>query len=194
MKRIEQHPVLSLATLGIVSGWLGTYALGLGFGVAPAIGVYMILSGIWFGLVVGFGVWAWGQRSWTAAAVALAATWIGWEVAVNLALQLDENWLKGAAIPDVLRSYMIGFVAGAVGALLVWVGAALFTPALQRVSTAAMVVATGAAFGLLLPWTSNYDNPAILLLPWQAGVAAVLGFGLAPSRTARQSGTAPARA
>ncbi len=46
---------------------------------------------------------------------------------------------------------------------------------------------TGALFGLLLPWTNNYDNGAVLLLPWQAAVAAMIGFHMAsarePSRT-----------
>jgi hypothetical protein len=41
-----------------------------------------------------------------------------------------------------------------------------------------MIVATGAVLGLLMQATNSYDNPAILLVPWQAGVAAMLGLGL----------------
>jgi hypothetical protein len=190
MQRIEQHPVLVLATLGIVSGGLGTLGLGLNYGEAPAPGIYMILAGLWFGLVVGFAIWTWGKRSWTAAAVGLAVTWLAWQVAVNLALQLESNWLKDVVRADALRAYVTGFMAGAVGALLVWAGAAVAAPVLQRLSTAAMVVATGAVLGLLLQWTSNYDNSAILLVPWQAGVAAALGYGLASSRQTRHSGLA----
>lgn len=194
MKPIDQHPVLSLAALGILSGFLGTFALGFGYGEAPNPGIYMILAGLWFGLVVAFGVWTWGERSWTAAAAALAATWIAWEVAVNLALQLEGNWLKDGMLPEAARSYASGFAAGAVGALLVLAGAALVTPALQRLSTAALVVAAGAVLGLLMPWTNHYDSPAVLLLPWQAGVAAALGFGLAPARSShRPASISPAR-
>jgi hypothetical protein len=194
MKPIDQHPVLSLAALGILSGFLGTFALDFGYGEAPRPGIYMILAGLWFGLVVAFGVWTWGERSWTAAAAALAATWIAWEVAVNLALQLDGSWLEAALLPEAPRSYASGFAAGAVGALLVWGGAALFTPALQRLATAALVVSAGAVLGLLMPWTNHYDSPAVLLLPWQAGVAAALGFGLAPARSLhRPGGISPAR-
>jgi hypothetical protein len=194
MKIIEQHPVLVLAPLGILSGYLGTFGLGFGFGAAPDPGIYMIHAGLWFGLVVAFGIWTWGKRSWTAAMVALVATWIAWEVAVNLGLQLEANWLKDAMMPDTLRAYMTGFIAGAVGALLVWGGAAIVAPVLQRLSTMAMVVATGAFLGLLLQSTNHYDNPAVLLLPWQAGVAAMLGFGLAPARKRHHSSTiAPVR-
>jgi len=193
MKSIEQHPVLSLAALGILSGFLGTFALGFGFGEAPNPGIYMILTGLWFGLVVGFGVWTWGERSWTAAAAALAATWVAWEVAVNLALQLEGSWLEAALLPDAARSYASGLAAGAVGALLVWGGAALVAPVLQRLSTAVLVVATGALLGLLMPLTNHYDSPAILLVPWQVGVAAALGLGLAGARTASRSDMSPAR-
>lgn len=146
--------------------------------------MYMVLTGLWFGFVVAFGVWRWGNRTWVAAATALVTTWIAWEVAVNLAMQLTENWLKAAGLAELLRSYVAGFAAGAVGALLTWVGAAAFTGALRQVSVACSVIATGALFGLLLPWTNQYDSPAILLLPWQAAVAAVLGFGFAPRQTA----------
>lgn len=194
MKIIEQHPVLVLASLGILSGYLGTFGLGLGLGEAPDLGIYMIHAGILFGLVVAFGVWTWGKRSWGAAAVALVATWVAWEAAVNLGLQLESSWLKDAMTSDVLRAYMTGCIAGGVGASLVWAGAAIVAPVLQRLSTAVMVVATGATLGLLMQATNNYDSPAILLVPWQAGVAGMLGFGLTPARTADHASTiAPVR-
>jgi hypothetical protein len=179
MKSIVQHPALTLAALGVASGILGSYGLGANYGTAPQLGVYMVLAGIWFGLVVGYGVWRWGNQSWARAAAAVAATWIAWEVAVNLGLQLDQHWLMDAAVPEVARSYATGFIAGAVGALLTWAGAAAFAPALRHISTMVLIVSTGALFGLLLPSTSQYDYPAVLLLPWQAAVAAALGYSLA---------------
>lgn len=179
MKSILHHPALVLAVLGAASGVLGTFALGFGYGEAPQLGAHMVLTGLWFGGVIGFGVWRWGTPSWVAVATALAATWIAWETAVNLAMQLEENWLKVAAVTDPMRSYIAGFAAGAVGAFLTWAGAAAFTRGLRQVSTAAAVVGTGALFGLLLPWTNYYDMPVVLLVPWQTAVAAVLGFCLA---------------
>jgi hypothetical protein len=175
---------LILAMLGVGSGILGTYALGLGYGEAPQPGLYMVLTGLWFGLVVGFGVWQWGSRSWIAAATALAATWCAWELAVNLALQLEGNWFEKLAVPDTHRSYVSGFASGAVGAFLTWAGAAYFTPALQNWTATASVVLVGALFGLLLPLTNHYDDPAFLLLPWQAAVAATLGARLGVEREA----------
>jgi hypothetical protein len=185
MKSILQHPASILAALGAASGILGSYALGVGYGEAPRLGLYMVLSGVWFGLVVGYGVWHWGNRSWAAAATALVATWIGWELAVNLALQLDEHF-KVATMPDALRSYVPGFAAGAVGAFITWAGAASFARALRRPSVAVAVVAVGALLGMLLPLTNDYDNPAILLLPWQTAVAALLGLGMAAERNTRR--------
>jgi hypothetical protein len=189
MKSIMQHPVWILAALGAVSGILGSFALGVGYGDAPSIGLYMIPSGTWFGLVVGFGVWRWGAHSWGAAAVAFVATWVGWELAVNLAVQLDQHWLKPVAMPDVVKAYLPGFAAGAVGAFVTWAGAASSTRALRRSSVAFTVVSAGAVLGLLLPWTNDYDSPMILLLPWQTAVAALLGAGMAAQRTSQGTRT-----
>ena len=52
-----------------------------------------------------------------------------------------------------------------------------------------MITLTGALFGLLLPLTNNYDNGAVLLLPWQAAVAAMIGFHMAPAREPSQNGS-----
>jgi HAMP domain-containing protein len=191
------HPAFILAALAAVSGGLGTFALGVGTGEAPHPGLHMVLAGLWFGLVVGYGVWIWGSptsenkssdiKYWPAAAMALAGTWIGWEAAVNLALQLDSNWLKATAVPEGWRMFVSGFLAGGLGALVTWTGAACCTPRLRRLPMAAATTTVGALFGLLLPLTNNYDSPAVLLLPWQIAVAAVLGMSLA--RPQSYSGT-----
>ena len=178
MKSILHHPATILAALGAVSGTLSSYGLGANLGDAPEPGLYMVFAGLWFGLVIGYGLWRWGDHSLGAAAAAVAATWIAWEVAVNVGLQLDQRWLVGTAVPDGLKSYVTGFAAGGIGALLTWSGAAATTPTLRQASTAGLVVSTGALFGLLLPATNQYDYPAILLLPWQAAVAAALGLSL----------------
>jgi hypothetical protein len=177
-----RSPALTLAVLGLLSGGLGTAFLGSSYGKAPHPGIYMVLTGVWFGLVIGFAVWRWSKRSWPAVAMAVAATWIGWEAAVNLALQLDGPWLEASPITGTAsKAYIAGFAAGAVGALATWAGVAAFTPMLRRASAAALIVATGAVFGLLLPWTNNYDSGAVLLLPWQAAVAAAIGYYMRPA-------------
>ena len=178
MKSILHHPATILAALGAVSGTLGSYGLGANFGDAPELGLYMVFAGLWFGLVIGYGLWRWGDHSLRTGAIAVAATWIAWQAAVNVGLQLDQRWLVGTAVPEGLKSYVTGFAAGGIGALLTWLGAAATTPALRQPSMAGLVVSTGALFGLLLPATNQYDYPAILLLPWQAAVAAALGLSL----------------
>ncbi len=177
------HPALILAGLGAASGILGSYALGFGYGESPHPGIYMVLSGYWFGFVVGFGVWKWGRQSWIAAAAAVVGTWLAWEMAVNLALQIEAHWLEWTVVSDGFKSYISGFAAGAVGAFLTWAAAAALTPVLRQASIAATLVSIGALFGLLLPFTSHFDNPTVLLLPWQVAVAAVIGYRLAPAKS-----------
>ena len=178
MKSILNHPASILAALGAASGLLGTFALGFGIGEAPRPGIYMILAGLWFALVTGYGVLTWGGRSWRAAAIAFAGTCIAWQAAVNLALQLDSNWLKESAIPVSQRMLVSGFLAGALGAFLTWAATAYAVPRLRCMTNAVAIAVAGAVLGLLLPLTNTYDNPAVLLLPWQAGVAAMFGFVL----------------
>jgi hypothetical protein len=172
------RPPLVLAALGAASGFLGMFALGFGYGEAPHPGLHMVLTGVWFGLVIGFGVWRWGNRSWGAVAIAAGATWIAWEAAVNLALLLDQHWLQATPLPPRLRTHVTGLAAGAVGASLTWAGAAYGIVALRTGRAAMRVAATGAVFGLLLVATHNYDSPLVLLVPWQAAVAAALGMAL----------------
>jgi hypothetical protein len=89
-----------------------------------------------------------------------------------------------------------GLASGAVGASLTWSGAAYGILALRTARAAMRVAATGAVFGLLLVATHNYDNPLVLLVPWQAAVAAALGMALgrqtaAPGRMKSALSAAP---
>jgi hypothetical protein len=184
-----RHPAFILAALGALSGALGTILPGSNYGAAPHAGAYMVLAGVWFGLVMGFAVWRWGGQSVTAVATAIFAAWAGWELAVNLAVQLDGRWLVATSLSAAEKGSIEGFAAGSVGAFVTWVGAAAFTPALQRARAAVMITVTGALFGLLLPWTNDYDGGAVLLVPWQAAVAAVIGYHLAPDFAASRKGS-----
>lgn len=182
MKRdLLSHPALILAALGAVSGYLGTFFLSVGYGIAPDIGIYMAPTGLWFGLVVGYGVWRWADAHIASALSAVIATWLGWEIAVNLAVKLDALWLRDLPIDRAWKAYASGFAAGAVGALMTWAGAAAHAPAMRRASVAAGVVATGALFGLLLQATNNFDTGLVLLVPWQMAVAAMIGLNLRPA-------------
>ena len=181
--RFIQLPAPLLALLGAVSGTLSTFVPGFAIdGMPSSLGLFMVAAGIWFGLVVAFGVWRFAANSWLAVAVVVATTWAAWEVAVNLTMQITDYALKISALPDTPRYYLGGFVGGMVGALLTWAGAALFSLALRGRAVAASVAAAGALLGLLLPWSMSADHPAILFVPWQTGVAAMLGLFLGRDR------------
>lgn len=184
------NPAALLAALGVVSGALGTHFRGAGIGAAPDPGLYMVLTGVWFGLVMGFAAWRWGGASVFAAVVAFMATWIGWEAAVNLAIQIDGPWLREVAIARGSKTYLAGFSAGTVGALLTWSGVAASAPVLRCGKAAMRVAMTGAVFGLLLRAIDYFDSGVVLLVPWQAAVAAVIGLHLSPECD-RERGASP---
>lgn len=194
MPPLLRHPALILAALGALSAVLGTIVPGPGLGEAPNLGLHLTLTGIWFGLVIGFAAWRWAGRSIPAFLISLAATWIGWEMAVNLALQLNEYWLAALSFPKGQRMYLSGFAAGALGSAVTWAGLACVAPRLRQPLLAASVVTVGALFGLLLPLTNNYDTAAVLLVPWQTAVAAALGLGLSPGLNLRRRPQASHRA
>jgi hypothetical protein len=174
-----RHPAFVLAGLGSASGLLGSYLLGGNYGVAPQAGLYQVLTGLWFGLVVGFAVWRWGQVSWAAVTMAVVTTWIAWEAAVNVAIQLDGPLLEGV-LPSVAKSYVAGFVAGGVGAAITWAGAAVHATPLRTRVAGISIVSAGAFLGLLLPATNYCDSGVVLLLPWQAAIAGLIGLNVVP--------------
>ena len=105
----------------------------------------------------------------------LRATWVGWKLAVNLALQLEERWLKAIAVPAELTIYISGVAAGAAGA-----GS---TSGWRNSIRPPAAADAACGRGLLLPSTNHYDNAFVLLLPWQTTIAALLGFGIGPRLT-----------
>ena len=176
-----RHPAAILGALGALSGLLSAFVPGpaLGTEVLPGnLALYMVLAGFWFGLVIGYGVFSFANRTGAAVSGTLIGTWLAWEVAVNVALQLDDNWLKLAGLPEPMRTYISGFIAGEIGALITWAAAAAHSPQLRQPHAAIMVGTAGALLGLLLPLSISSDIPAILFVPWQAAVAATLGYFL----------------
>lgn len=176
----DLHPVPVLAVLGALSGSLGSILVGSGYGDAPNPGAYMVLTGLWFGLVMGFGVRRWGHASLVASLTTVLATWVAWEVAVNIAIQIDRPWQETIEIAPAYKSYLTGVLAGAVGASITWAGAAFAVQALRRSSVATAVTITGALFGLLYPAVNYFDSGLVLLVPWQAAVATAIGFNVSP--------------
>jgi len=178
MRNIDQYPVSILAVLGAISGGLGATIVGAGYGDAPNPGVYMVLTGLWFGVVMGFSVWRCGRASLAMSLMTVLVTWIAWEAAVNTAIQIDRPWLASVQFATPYKAYLTGVVAGAIGAFITWSAAAFAVQALRRSSTAIAVTLTGALFGLLYPAVNYFDTGLILLVPWQAAIAMVIGFNM----------------
>jgi len=185
-KALARQPAPVLAALGAVSGLLSAYIPGpaalIDAGGPPQFGIYMALAGIWFGLVIGFGLWRSGHRSAIALATAVLTTWIGWELAVNIAMQI-----AGPAGPDAVSAYYVaGMISGAVGALLTYAAASPWVPAFRRLWPGAQMTAAGAILGLLLPWATGDDLPIVLFVPWQAALAGLFGWHIATLNLRRE--------
>ncbi len=184
LPRFARHPASVLGALGILTGLMSSALQGPVIGdatTAPRLVVYMPAVGLWFGLAIAYGVWRWGEESPRAALFAFAGTWIGWQIAANLAIQLDQVWLKSAGLDEAARFWIEAPLAGAAGALFTWAGAAIAFAPLRRAAFAFLIVAAGTLAGLLLPWSAGIDIAAALFVPWQGLVAAVLGACLAKS-------------
>ena len=174
--RIEAAALL--ASLGGASAIPGSMFPGPELSEAPSLGLHLVLTGVYFAAVIAFAGYRWGGRTWRAAGCGFLGTWIGWELAVNLALQMDSRWLKPWALAEAQSLMVDGFAAGAVGAVSTWAGLALAVPRLQRASVLVVVALAGAGLGTLLTLTNNYDSALVLLLPWQTAIAGILGFSL----------------
>lgn len=177
------RPVLVLPALAAGAALLGAFVRGPSFIGPGTSGLYMILTGVWFALVIAYAIWQWGRQSWLATAFAFVLTWIGWEAAVNLAIHLDTDRSR-YLLPEAWASYAVGFAAGALGAALTWAGAAAFIPRLRQPLLLLRLTLVGAVLGLLLPLVNYTDNAVILLLPWEVAVAYLLATALAPESRA----------
>jgi hypothetical protein len=171
---IDRMPVLCLAALGAVSGLAGSVPVGLNWGAVPDVGFYAPLTGLWFALVMAFAVWRWSRYGWAAVVLAFAGTWAAWEVAINLAVQLDGNWLQPFVPSGPWRMALAGVAAGAAGAALTFAGIAAFPGPQRKAGHALRIITAGTALGALLPLTDVFDLPALLFVTWEAAIAALI--------------------
>ncbi|HET6389872.1 hypothetical protein [Hyphomicrobium sp.] len=184
MPDLIRHPTVFLAACGALSAWLGLQFNDGNYGEAPQPGLYMVLTGVWFGLALGVGLWRFGHVSPAGVIMVMLVTWIAWEAAVNVAIQIDGP-LLAAAGPSLIKSCLAGFVAGAVGAAITWAGAAAFVPSLRRPVAVSSIVMAGALLGVLLPATNYFDGGAVLLVAWQTAVAGLIGLNMLGSERPR---------
>jgi hypothetical protein len=144
-------------------------------------------AGVAFGGGVALIVWLWANRDLGKCLLALVLTLIGWIAAVNTAndvliLSVSSELFGTEAGAkegrEMLGLLLGGVAAGAVGAGLTAFGAGIAAESVRRTEAWAPVVGAGALFGILLyPAVAN-ETIALLLVPWQAAVAAALANAL----------------
>jgi hypothetical protein len=187
--------------LGLVSGALSTQLsdlLATDFWPSP-------LTGVAFGLAVCLALYLTVRPKWLLLAIAFLAIQLAWRAAIETATSVDDAmrqyspldvsllWNKAAqelnnsgAQPQAKpwlrldRNMLVpGLIAGAVGAIGTWLGAAFCAARLRRPAAFALTAAAGAIAGLLLAVDS------LALFPvWQTAVAASIGLMTLPLRQA----------
>ena len=163
-------PIWWLASLGIISGLLSSYPPDIADKVRVLdVPVY---QGILFGAVIGIGLIRWGKSGLGGALVALLVTTASW-IAAMRGFQLVTD--------DGQRYLYFGaLAAGAIGAAGTQLGGALTVGALRRPAPVLLTIAAGAVAGLLVnyPLKESSNIWFILFIPWQALVAACIGYAL----------------
>jgi hypothetical protein len=149
-------------------------------------------AGIAFGVGVAILLWLWAKRDPGKCLLAMALTLMGWLAAVNTANDVFsavvDSELFGTAQGaktnrEILGWLLAGLISGAIGAGLTAFGAGIPAEAIRRSKAWGLIVAVGAALGLLLYPAANHDVLMLLFVPWQAGVAAALAYGLGRPQT-----------
>lgn len=144
-------------------------------------------AGIAFGAGVGLMLWLWVTRDLAKCLLAMAIVLIGWLVAVNTANDVFEAVIgsslfgtaQGAKASREITGVLLGGVSGgAVGAGLTAFGAGIAAEPIRRAKNWVLIVAVGAALGVLLFPAIDLGLLPVLFVPWQALVAAAIAFGL----------------
>jgi hypothetical protein len=144
-------------------------------------------AGIAFGAGLAVMLWLWANRDIRKCLLAMALTLMGWLAAVNTANDMMSavvgselfGTVEGAkASREMLGWILAGLVGGAIGAGLTAFGSGVAARAIRRPKAWGLIVVTGALFGLLLYPAASLDVIAVLLVPWQAAVAAAIAYGL----------------
>ncbi len=149
-------------------------------------------AGIAFGAGVAVILWLWAKRDPGKCLLAMALTLMGWLAAVNTANDVMQavvgselfGTVQGAkASREMVGWILAGLFGGAVGAGLTAFGAGVPGEAIRRPQAWGLIVVTGALFGFLLYPAALADLIVLLVVPWQAAVAASIAYGLSRPRS-----------
>jgi hypothetical protein len=144
-------------------------------------------AGIAFGAGIAGVLWLWTNRDLSKCLLAMALILMGWLAAVNtandvmsaiVASELFGTEEGAKASREAVGWVMAGLIGGAIGAGLTAFGAGVAARSIRRRQAWSLIVITGALLGLLLYPAALLDFIAILFVPWQAAVAAAIGYGV----------------
>ncbi len=144
-------------------------------------------AGIAFGAGIGLMMWLWVTRDPGKCLLAMALVLVGWLAAVNTANDIFQalvgselfGTVQGAKANREIAGLLLGGVSGgAVGAGLTAFGSGIPAEPIRRPKSWILIVAVGAALGVLLYPAADLGALWLLFVPWQALVAASIGFGL----------------
>ncbi len=175
----RERAALALAGLGLVSGLLSAtvgYDLELAW-LRPVGAIFFldagpVLIGLFFGAAVALGVWMATGKAW-ALPVVPVATMYAWSAAIQVAIRLQRT------VDDDPHLIAASLAAGAVGAGITHLGCAIFAPELRRPARIALTCLVGALAGLLLYMGQRkWVDERLLFLAWQPAVAFCIGLGL----------------
>ena len=120
--------------------------------------------------------WRLGSRGVLGAVLSLAVTWIGWQLAVQAGIAAFDR-VGSLTTVENIRVALAGVGGGAVGAFIAFVGVRVSVPMPRTILALVGTVIVGAAFGLLLVWSTTRQSAGLLLYAtWQPAVVAAMAY------------------
>jgi hypothetical protein len=191
-----RHRAMALAGMAIGSALLSVF---IGWDVHGVIFFDVpLLPGIYFGLVLGIGVFLWATRSWLKIATVVVLTIVAWVCGVKTAISVSEFITQTVneiaqtpgRLASTLPSYtfaLCGVMGGLVGGIITTIGISAVSKDFRSFNNCARTIIVGTLAGALLELGvgGSYAKLAIhidsllpLFLIWQSGVAASIAYGL----------------
>ena len=163
-----------VALIGLLSGALSGLAATSVIEGVPSW-VMSTLPGLAYGALTGGAFALFGAATWPRAMIFAGAMLVNWTIGLNLAPLTCADWLTGGGLGCTL--YAAGLLGGFVGTVGMAVVTAALFPALRRPAVLIVLVIVGTATGALLEF-----GPFVVFCGWQAGINAVLAYGMFPAR------------
>lgn len=200
------RPVITARRAAMMFGGLGLISGALSTQVSDLLATDLWpspLTGVAFGIALCLALYLTVRPKWLLLAIAFLAVQLAWRGAIETAISVDDamrqpldvSQLWNTAVQErndsgaqpqakplwrVDRKMVLpGLIAGAVGAIGTWLGAAFCAAGLRRPAAFALTVAAGSIAGLFLA----VDSLALFPI-WQAAVAASIGLMIPPPREA----------